>query len=523
MRKLRPILAVIVALSILLLSGCADIQALFSNTDSDFYEIKAISDKAEIYNSIDISGDNILLLTASGIENYKLTVYDAKNNKITAEVILNDCPLDFIAGAKFKSENEIIVYDDGNDDAVIYDLALNQTGTTEYVNTDNYDSAPESGLLNDSFSFYDTYAYFNQGDNCYFLFYDDPESVYVFDGTDETIYCADGKNLFTEEVTYSKENDSSSATVYVKDVESGLCVNKMELEDIPGDLFNNILASAISDKYVCFANHVSNNNTGGSETALYLWKYAESPTNEKIEIKSMTESELLEDNERMISELHGTYGINVYPNKKPITGYDVELGVPPIRINNALTQLSACLALFPENFIQEIYKDAEYVNNFNIYIVDYIDGATAFAIDFLEDYEICFDSRGGFSKTVVFHELMHLIDNRIITYYEENGKDFISEWKKLNPADFEYGSEVDYDNPEEHFVSFYAMTTIDEDLADTFQTMYEAYIFEGDHRLKDYEHVKKKAVLLCEAIREAFPSMANADEVCWEKYIDLSK
>lgn len=518
MRKLKPILAIIIALSVLLLSGCANIQALIPSTDSDFYEIKAISDKAEIYNSIDIRGDNVLVLAASGIENYRLIVYNAATNKITAEKTLNDCPLEYISGAKFNGDNEIYVYDEGTEKALIYDLDLNQTGTADY--TVVYDRDIGSDLVDDTFTYFDTYAFSYLGDRYSFIFYDDLENVYFFDGKDEAVYCSDGKKLFTEEVTYSKENNSSSAAVYVKDIKNGLCINSMALEAVNGGLYNDILASAMSDKYVCFANHVSNNQTGGSETSLYLWKYTESPKNEKIDVKAFNESGLLAENERITGELKAQYGMNVYANKKPVFGYDVEFGVTPLQINTALTQLSEGLALFPENFIKEIYKDAG-VKGFNVYLVRYIDGASAFANDFLEEYEICFDCGGGFSKTIVFHELMHLIDNRIITYYEENGKDFIEEWEKLNPADFEYG--IEYEDPEEHFVSYYAMTAIDEDLADTFQTMYEAYINEGDHRFEDYEYVRKKADLLCEGIRKAFPSMANAKDVCWEKYAEFAE
>ena len=517
MKKLKPILAIIVALSILLFSGCANIQALIPNADSDFYEIKSISNKADIIYAIDISGDNILLLTSKGIENYKLFVYDALSNRITAEKSLDDCPLDYISGAIFNSDNEIYVYDEGNEKAVVYDLNLNQTGTADHEVV--YDRELGTELINDTFTFFDTYAFSYQGSRYCFVFYDDLENIYFFDGENEAVFSANGKKLFTAELNFSENTPNSNATVYVKDVENGLCINSMKLESVSGNLTNDIPASAISDKYVCFSSHVSNNQTGGSKNTLYLWKYTEKPTNEKIEIKSMTANGLLEDNERITKELKDKYGINVYANKKPNFGFEVVLSATPLQINNVLSQLSDCLALFPENFVKEIYKDA--VDGLNIYIVDFIDGATAFANDFLEEYEICFDSHGGFSKTVAMHELMHLIDNRIITYYDDNGVDFIDEWKKLNPADFEYG--IDDKNPEEHFVSYYAMTAIDEDLADTFQTMYEAYIFGGDHRLEDYEFVRKKADLLCEGIRKAYPSMANAKDVCWEKYAEFGE
>ena len=521
MRKLKPLLAIVLAASVFLLSGCANIQALFNKNDSDFYELTAISKKADIYQSIDISGDNILFLTASGIEDYELTVYDAQSNRITAEKSLSGCPLEYIAGAKFNSENEIIVYGGGNGEAITYDLSLNQTGTTDYTPVDSYDAAPESSFIDENSAIYDTYAFSYNESNYYFVLYTNPDQVYVFNGEDENIDAVDNGKLFTTELTYSESNNNWDNTLYVKDLENALCINSTQLETAPEGLFIDILESALSDKYVCFVERISNDQTSGGKTVPYLWKYTESPKNEAFEVTSMTEEEIVADNERIISEIKAKYGVNVLVNKEPKFGFEVELGVSPLQANSVLTALSSCLELFPENFIKEIYQDAEYINGFDIHIVDNVDGATAFANDFTDPYEIVFGYH-GFEKSVVVHELMHLIDNRIQTYYDDNNMDFYSEWWKLNPDGFEYYFEEDHDSNEEYFVSHYAMTNVSEDLADTFQAMYNAYAENGDFRFNEYEHVNKKAALICEAIRKAFPCMENVDEAFWEKYADFT-
>ena len=524
MRKLKPLLAIVLAIAVIFLSGCADIQALLTQSSSDFYEPKAISKKADIYASIDISGDNILFLTAKGLEDYELTVFDAAANKKTAEKSLSGIDLEYIAGAKFKGENEIIVYDEGNEKAITFDLALNQTGTADYPYIDYHESAPESNIINDTFAFEENYAYCYEGGNYNLIFYDDLEHIFVFNGDDESIYGFEGKKLFTVESKYSEADEIWSTRINVKDLESKLCINSLDLESVPDGIFNDLTVCAVSDKYVCFVNRISNDYTGGSISVPYIWKYTEAPKNEAVNIKVMTEAECKAENDSLIGELESKYGIDIRLNEPTQFGYDVDCTAGVLQINAVLSGLAECLDLFPENFVKEIYKDAPYSKGLHIHIVDWIDGADAYANDFADAYEICFSTR-GFTKGVVFHELMHLMDNRIIRYYEDKGMDFHDEWYKLNPPDdeFEYGSEIDYDFSEEHFVSYYAMTNFDEDIASTFQAMYEAYENDGDHRFKEYEHVRAKADLISEAIRKAFPSMENATEVCWEKYAELSK
>ena len=520
MRKLRPALAVLIALSVVFLSGCANIQALFQDNSADFYEIKAISQKADIYQSIDISGDNILFLTASGIDDYVLTVYDTNSNRITAEKKLSDCPLEYISGAKFHNESTIFVFDAGSGKAISYDLNLKQTGTAEYEVFE--DSEFGSNFINDSFALFDSYAYSYEGDSLYyFVFYNETDKIYVFNGEDESICDVDNRNLFTAKSKYSESSNKWETTIYVKDIENALCINSAKLESTSEGLFSDIIESAVSDKYVCFVERISNDQTGGAMFVPYLWKYTEAPLNEAIDVKSMTESDIVEDNDRIVSDIESKYGVKVLVNEEPIFGFDVDLSATPLQVNSVLTGLSSCLDLFPENFIKEIYQDAEYVEGLNFYVVDNVNGATAFANDFAETYEIVFGYH-GFTKSVVAHELMHLIDNRIQTYYDDNNMDFYAQWWALNPDGFEYYFEEDHDSNEEYFISHYAMTNVAEDLADTFQAMYNAYEENGDYRFNEYEHVNKKAALICEAIRKAFPCMENADEVFWEKYAEFA-
>lgn len=523
MRKLKQISALLLVFVILLFSGCANIEAIlgsFGGNDSDFYEVTALSQKATQYASIDILNDNILFLTSSDIEAYELTLYDVQKDRIIAEASLADCPLEYIYGAKFISENEIVVFDEYNQKAISYDFNLNKIGEVDYEPEYDYDTAPRTDLMNDRFSYMDSYAYAYENDRIYLIFYDMIEDVYVYGNYDKNILDEYDQKLLVDEFLYTDEFDVKSITLSIEDFKNKVTVNELLIDNPENGYYIDIPTTALSDKYACFVKCIINDRTGAEKYIPYIWKYTKNQINRPIEIGKMTEGDFNQENARFISEIKNKYGISIKVNEPAeLSFYDEEYNASPFEVYIVLSQLSECLDLFPDNFVKEIY-DREYVDEFNIHIVQNIWGANAYANGFTSVYEIVFCS-SGFSKGIVFHELMHLIDNTIYDYYYDHDMDFYDMWTALNPDGFEYYSEEDYEIDEDYFASYYAMTNIDEDMAETFQYMYEAYQYDDEHRFGDYEHVNEKAALLCKAIRNAFPSMANVDEVCWEKYVNL--
>ncbi|MDE6125207.1 MAG: putative zinc-binding metallopeptidase, partial [Eubacterium sp.] len=193
----------------------------------------------------------------------------------------------------------------------------------------------------------------------------------------------------------------------------------------------------------------------------------------------------------------------------------IEYNANTLDVNLLLTELSECLELFPDNFIKEIYED--FSDAINVYIVGNISEANAFAIA----SEVTFSIR-GFSKNVVFHEFMHMICNRIIDYYEKQNENMYELWNRFNKEDFLYNedySELDSD----HFVSIYAMTDENEDMAETFQYLYETAEYDEFPENLNNEQVYKKAEFICESIRKAFPSADTENKNYWEKHIELKK
>ncbi len=524
MKKLKSLTALLIAVSILLLSGCSDIKAMFSKPDSDLYAITALSEKATNFSSVDVMGNYALFLASKELDPYELFVFDVEKNKIAQEKSLADCSLECITDAKFTGENEITVYDEENTKCIKYDLNLNEIGQSDFTPADYdlYDSSEEADFINYRFAKHDTYAYAYEGDNMYIVYADDVNTFYVCDGSGELL-SANGKKVLINNSVYSESDETTKSTLVVYDLENSKSINEAALETTQAGQYLNVYDSAFNDSYVCFIKCTGNDVTGGQKVEPYIWKYAENAKNEDINVRKLRTSEFEDVNNTLIAEMKEKYSIDFYVNKPTEWGTynDVtEFNASPLQVNLVLQGLKDSLALFPEGFIKEIV-DVPNVEKLNIYICSSIENVNAYADDFTETYEIMF-SFNGFTKGIVFHELMHLIDNRLQNHYDEVNKDFYAEWEELNPKGYEYSGSDDGECDENYFVSNYATTNAVEDLADTFEAMYEVSVNKDYERLTQHEGVFKKAKFLADAIRESYSCMKNAQNVCWEEFIEMA-
>lgn len=520
MRKSKSLIAILLIISVVFLSGCSDIQSLLYKNGSDLYEITAISKMATRCRSIDILDDTILFLSSKSIDPYDLTLYNVPENKIIAQKSLADFPLENITEAKFNGNDQIIVYDEHSEKAVTYDLNLNQTGEIDYVvPVWSYDDVPKSDLIEVYFASTENYAYYSDNSNFYFLSFNEPDKAFVFKNYDQHIIAEHDGLLFVQNDTYSEESNSFTSTISAIDYENGLCVNEISFDAKGRNFYLNIQNFAVNDKYICFNKRIINDETNGVEETPYLWKYTENPSNKTVDVKMMTVDDFDDENAVIIKDIKEKYGIDIKVNQPAESPhFEAEYDAAAISVHSVLNRLSDIFGLFPDNFIKEIYRDKENSRRFSIYIVSDISGVGGYATDLPDYYQIVYATM-TFDKGVAVHELMHLIDNRIMDYYEANNSDFYELWCSLNPDDFDYLNNPYFD--EEYFISDYATTSIDEDMADMFKFMYYSYENGDSNWFNEYEHVNKKAVLLCEAIRKAFPSMANAEDVCWEQCIDF--
>ncbi|MDE5671655.1 MAG: hypothetical protein K2I14_09400 [Eubacterium sp.] len=519
MKAAKSISAIALLLSIVFLCGCSNILSILNKDNSAYYKITSISKHAEYYSSIDISGDNILFLTYKGTEDYLLSVYNAEKNKVCAKITLDDCGLDNITEAKFSNENEIIIYDDTNEKAVAYDLDLNKKGDAEYITDFNIDDIPKSDLFSDNFDFKSNYAVSHTENKSVCVFYDEPETFYVNDNDNSSFIDEYDKKIF--KLSYT-DNDSE-IIISVEDYKNGVSSSTLKFNGLD-NLSVNIQFGKLNDKYAVFILTNSNDQTGGTVSTPYIWKYNENSKNNKINLSVKTKEDFDKDNENIIKEVNDTYAIRINVDEV-IEDYwfnETEYGVNALQLNSILTDIEKYLALFPDGFVNEIYSYNQQSSGIKMNIVKRIEGISAYAVDFNEDMMIVF-GYDDFCKGVFFHEFMHLIDNRISDFYTENyHSDFYDEWCRLNPKDFEYiGDEyrnIDFKDYKEYFISDYAVSDMAEDAADTFRYLCENT--QTDEKDKYSENVNKKIELLCKAIRSAYPSAANEDELYWEKLLN---
>lgn len=519
MKKAKALLAAVLAVSVIFLCGCSNISDILNKNNSGYYEITAVSKNASNYASVDICEDNVVFITYKGTDGYLLSVYNAENNRISASVSLDDCGLEHAANAKFKNENEIVIYDDFAEKAVSYDLNLNKTGETDYTPDSDMENVPQSELLTNDFDYKDEYAVRYSANKTTCVFYDETDKFYINDNDSSNFIDTHNKSVL-KSVCSEKDN---IFTVGVDNYKDGVRINEIKFNKQNG-LSDNIQLGKLNDKYAVFILETTNDFTGGIVSTPYIWKYQDNPANEKLELSVKSEKDITDDNNSIIGDIKDSYNIRITCDEV-IEGFyenETEYGVNALELNTVLTGISRYLKLFPDGFVKEIYDYDPYFSGLKINIVKSIENINAYAIDNMGDHMLIVFSYYGFGDNagVFFHEFMHLIDGRISDYYLKNyNSDFYDEWCRLNPKDFEYANrdarEPEFEYNESYFISDYATTDMLEDAADTFRYLCE----NAENGVKnDYEgNLNKKIELLCKAIRAAYPSAAKEAELYWEK------
>ncbi len=543
MKNIKSLVVIFLVAAVLFTGGCSKAAVLnskesSSNEDSavektadeslGLIKINNVFDENAYPVSVDICGDNILILSGNNNSNlyssYKLVLYNAKKDKIISQKSFTDSEQMEINEAAFYGQDQVLLIDLNREKAITFDFDFNKTGEIEY----KYDSpetlqkkANKSPFVNGRFGYYDEYTVDYEEDMNICVFYDEPDYAYVDKTKNDQIIDSSGKKVLC--LKYNE--NSNRLAFFVNDYENAVCMNKAETEPVAEDNYINPSAYAMSDKYVCVICEYSNANSEGSPDGSfynipYIWKYTSDEKNTPIDVQKMNEDDFNYANTQLISDIKNKYSIHVCVDKEiDYTEYQITYGVKPFELYLLLTQLNKALADFPDNFFVEMYSDLNGDYDFNINVVKNIDSSVdAFAYAFeCFDITVCTDR---FYKNLVYHEMMHLIYERINRYYNDKGESFYEAWEKLNNG-IEYDPDA-YEVNDEYFVSLYAMKNADEDMADTFGYLCEANEYDEIPDWLKHEHVKKKAVFLCKTIREVFPSVSSSERVFWEKYINYN-
>lgn len=534
MKNIKSLISLVLTVLIIFVSGCSNVPSAIekdtkdNTNDSTANSTTQYLQLTEINNlftensspvSVDISGDNILILSIENDSNsYHFVIYSVKENKVISQKSVTYNVDIQISEAKFYGENQIIAIDINNEKSKIYDFDFNLINEVVY----KYDSpevleekAKQSPFVNGRFGYYDEYAvdYENKMKIC--VFYNNPDYAFVDKKESDQILDSFGKRMLC--VKYYK--NGSGLEFSVDDYEKALCINTSKINAPSQNNYVNPVISAINDKYVCVICEYSGSDSQAPAYVPFIWEYSAAATDSPIDVKAMSQTDFEKENSQLIDNIKKKYTINVYVDREiDYSDYVLSYGVEPYNLYLLLTQLDDALSVFPDNFISEMYSDLDSGYDFNINIVKNIDSIDAFAFAF-ERFEITF-STDAFYKNLVYHEMMHLIYERINNYYNDKGENFYALWEKLNDG-IEYNSEAE-DVNDEYFVSNYAMTNADEDMAETFKFLCETSEYDEMPDWLKKKPANKKAVFLCETIRKVYPSVSATERAYWEKFIDLN-
>ncbi len=275
----------------------------------------------------------------------------------------------------------------------------------------------------------------------------------------------------------------------------------------------------------------------GGEEGLYLWRYSLEAAR-PLEHRSITPETLPDLIAELSGEIEARSGIMVHaqPGELPPESFEYifDPDYDPFQAYLSLLEVERILELFPQEVLQGLCGSQ--FDALHLYFTESFIPNSSYAIS---------DASGlhyssGRTQIVVLsvsapwslpHELMHVMDDRLFELGDEDyRRDYLGYWEAINPPDFDYYWEYDYEdrrgsqdwtwgvseeeeNSEVWFIDSYAKTYPWEDRARVFEHLFTREIdyFYGNPRLQE------KAVYLCSMLRALF----GYEEALWERGYDI--
>ena len=480
---------------------------------------------------------------------YTLNLVSPKSGRVLRSKAIKDCPLEDVFGMKPDENGNIMLYDDYHHQKVTYSMDFEQLGEVEkYTAVTAEERFKDNALVTGSFSTYDSFAhnyiefYGKDRINC-FAFPDEKDCLYFADAERFSPSCGDGKRVLGNMI---EDDYSTSGKLRVYDFSSNLIVGESQLPSFgknktvyftQGVLQGDSAFVAVEEGDM----EEKQNQESPFYAHYYVWNYTTDFQPVAFTSKRMTAQKLKDSNKLFCEEIKNDYGIDVHLNeaneetKNEDEVYALELTAPDYSLYETLTGIRAFFALFPEGFVKESYSNMEHkeIEGFDIFIGERVKGyPSAYANSYGDRYYIALATESFNSETLA-HEYMHILDGRLDDYYWEEGIDEM--WDQYLPDDFEYMGYEDADESEwdeeaaesfqEYFATRYGMSAATEDRADTFASLFESGAYENQkpeapYWYESFKVPAKKAVLLCQMLRKAFPSLKNAPAQVWEKSIE---
>lgn len=556
---MKRLISVILVLMTIFLIGCSSAQSTVDETETvpevnkGVVELDGLNDYELIFTQI--KGDTLYALATEKsdaeyggeteieiLSSYYLIKTDFTTQSIEKVDVTDYMSLDGYCGMNVNDDGSLYVYDDFAKKATHFDSAFRYVSDEKYQPIDIYSEAKKNPVVDDTFNIRDFGAIYSVRNNPgvsydIMTFNDDYSSVYLSGINYEECLSNYGKIIFG-----CNYIDGNNLKIGVYDYNSNVCINTTTIQCESSNLYLSVspINAAIGENYAFVNAMYYYGEEDRIENHCYYWEYGIAPENTELEIEKYDEDGLRELNNTISKEITDDYGIDINIDESPDDSVvpllvdetaqenieqGTELGAQPVKTYNILIQLQDFLSRFPTDFVKEMFSD--FVQDYNkhtgldIYIVKEIYGNTAAFANGWEERMIITFATDEFLYSHLPHEFMHIIDMRIFDYYESIDKSFWEEWEKYNPKDFCYGTnDVLEDDLLPYFVTAYSLTSQQEERADMFDLLFcDQYVKDTPPWLAEYPHIQDKVNYLCKAIREAYPSLKNADTQPWEKWI----
>ncbi len=340
-----------------------------------------------------------------------------------------------------------------------------------------------------------------------------------------------GQTCCINENYYVKlSKDDSGSILYIHKSDGAVC--RLDLTDNIRGV--NVSCTALSGSKLYFT---------GSDNTLYQWDLSSARSQTAPEI-SESEYSLpnikAEDIETLRTALQNEFGVVIKLREEIETKHFFYLSEPLTDdklIYSTMLSLRNLLGMYPDGFFRQMSSDKG--EPINIELVDVIKSTTGESVSSPRAYAsgeygllvIC----GGynFTKSVIFHEIYHLIYHKILV--SGGNTELTQEFYRTNPDNFEYVNNykdsvvsTEYtslsDNCGEHFenvyfVSDYAKQNENEEMAE----------FMGDllseNTISDYfesVHLQEKGGYIFTLIRKYFNTDSWPEKTTWEKRLEYA-
>lgn len=287
-----------------------------------------------------------------------------------------------------------------------------------------------------------------------------------------------------------------------------------------------------------------------NQASLYLWDFRQSPQAAESAAEETTIAGIRAGNDARAAGIAQAFGFALHIRQAGArfqndTYYARPLDQEPA-LAHALSSMERTLKQLPAGLLREIGISAG--DGFAFYLSGPIRpkvpeglGSPSAMTAFQENAAaIILDISSPIGVRTLSHELMHLMEERLVLSEGPGGRSLLEDWLLLSPPGapdrgyfYNYhdqeGREISdtaltADSPEAWerpdqiwFIDAYSRTFPMEDRARLFETLFLA----GDTppELLQYPRLLRKAQYLCAMLREAFPSLKDSPSLPWERHI----